>query len=93
MAIIGVTVMRTIKIGNGELKHISSTSIVSDVSRLTGIMPHTLAHDSMTLDEAINHALDQAQQLGDCPCGSEHKQLAEWLLELKYRRQQDGESV
>ena len=91
MSIIGVTTMKTIKMGNGELKYTSSTSLVPDVSRLIGVSPHTLAHESMSLDEAINHVLDEAQSLGDCPCGLEYKQLAEWLLELKYRRQRDGD--
>ncbi len=37
---------------------------------------------SMTLDEAINHALEKAESLcGEC--AEEHRQLAEWLIELK----------
>jgi hypothetical protein len=35
----------------------------------------------MTLDEAIKHCEDKAQQCGDC--GKDHAQLAEWLKELK----------
>ena len=36
----------------------------------------------MTLDEAIDHCLDRANQ--DCSsCADEHSQLAEWLIELK----------
>jgi hypothetical protein len=35
----------------------------------------------MTLDEAIKHCEDKAQQCGEC--GKEHVQLAEWLKELK----------
>ena len=36
----------------------------------------------MTLDEAINHCLERANQ--DCSsCADEHLQLAEWLIELK----------
>ena len=36
----------------------------------------------MTLDEAINHCLERADQ--DCSsCADEHLQLAEWLIELK----------
>jgi len=39
----------------------------------------------MTLDEAITHCEEKA----DCTqCGSEHKQLAEWLQELKELRKQ-----
>jgi len=37
----------------------------------------------MTLEEAIKHANEKAKEQGDCPCGSDHKQLAEWLEELK----------
>lgn len=37
----------------------------------------------MTLDEAIEHCKEKA----DCTkCGMEHRQLAEWLIELKNRR-------
>lgn len=36
----------------------------------------------MTLEEAIDHSLAKAKQLGDCDCGKEHLQLAEWLTEL-----------
>ena len=35
----------------------------------------------MTLDEAIEHCEEKAK-CGDS-CGMEHKQLAEWLKELK----------
>ena len=39
----------------------------------------------MTLDEAIEHARQRAE---DCTeCGKEHKQLAEWLEELKHNRE------
>lgn len=37
---------------------------------------------SMTLDEVINHVLEKAESLcGEC--AEEHRQLAEWLIELK----------
>ena len=36
----------------------------------------------MTLDEAINHTLEKAGE-----CAEEHKQLAEWLIELKAFRE------
>ena len=39
----------------------------------------------MNLDEAIKHAEEVANSKCDS-CGSEHKQLAEWLKELKARR-------
>lgn len=35
---------------------------------------------SMTLDEAIAHA---EKAVNDTPCGQEHKQLADWLKELR----------
>lgn len=36
----------------------------------------------MTLQEAINHALKRATE--DCSeCAKEHKQLADWLIELR----------
>lgn len=36
----------------------------------------------MTIEEAIEHAEEQAKKLGDCKCAEEHKQLARWLREL-----------
>jgi len=39
----------------------------------------------MNLDEAIKHAEEVANSKCDS-CGSEHKQLAEWLKELKEKR-------
>ncbi len=38
----------------------------------------------MTLDEAIQHCLER--QNGDDSCSLEHRQLAEWLTELRERR-------
>ena len=43
----------------------------------------------MTLDEAIVHAREVAAQLGCCECADEHRQLAEWLEELRERRKND----
>lgn len=48
----------------------------------------------MTLDEAIKHCYDvynrmKSQDLEDCGCAEEHKQLAKWLEELKERRKND----
>ena len=40
----------------------------------------------MTLDEAIIHCEDVANSKCD-KCGEEHRQLAEWLKELKQTRQ------
>ena len=39
------------------------------------------------LDKAARHAEEVAQANPGTPCGSEHQQLAEWLRELKARRQ------
>lgn len=62
----------------------------------------------MTIDEAIKHAEEVAEELeeeavkGCCDdteimnkcyeCASEHRQLAEWLKELKQLREQTKES-
>ena len=40
----------------------------------------------MTLEEAIEHAETRSNALADCKCAKEHRQLAEWLKELKYLR-------
>jgi hypothetical protein len=37
----------------------------------------------LTLDEAIKHCEEKANELGGCDCGNEHLQLAQWLKELK----------
>lgn len=40
----------------------------------------------MTLDEAINHCYEKANELekrGCSQCSLDHRQLAEWLSELK----------
>jgi threonine synthase len=43
--------------------------------------------DSMTLEEAIEHAREVAHDKGTCAaCAAEHEQLAQWLEELKERR-------
>jgi hypothetical protein len=45
----------------------------------------------MTLDQAIQHALEVAEKSDTCKeCGDEHKQLAEWLQELKVFKEQLG---
>lgn len=45
----------------------------------------------MTLDEAILHCEEVANDKTCCveDCANEHKQLAEWLKELKERREKD----
>ena len=42
----------------------------------------------MTLEEAIEHAEQKAQDL-NCSCRADHWQLAQWLKELKARREVD----
>ena len=44
----------------------------------------------MTLEEAIIHAEDTAKSAIGCECREEHRQLAEWLRELKARREADS---
>lgn len=44
----------------------------------------------MTLDEAIKHAEKVAEQNKGCQkCAEEHRQLAEWLRELKELREKN----
>lgn len=50
----------------------------------------------MTLDEAIIHAdavaLEEEREAQRCStCAAEHRQLAEWLRELRERRRKDGD--
>ena len=40
----------------------------------------------MTIDEAIRQCEDKARELGCTECAQEHRQLAAWLRELKFRR-------
>ena len=40
----------------------------------------------MTLEEAIKHCKEQAEKHCGDGCGKEHKQLAEWLIELRHYR-------
>lgn len=48
----------------------------------------------MTLEEAILHCEEVADRCattdGNCKCEMEHRQLAEWLMELKKLREQMG---
>ena len=37
----------------------------------------------MTIDEAIRHCEEVAEKINDCECAADHRQLAEWLAELK----------
>lgn len=45
----------------------------------------------MTLEEAIKHTLEVADQTPCDRCREEHLQLAEWLKELKEYRKKKGE--
>jgi hypothetical protein len=43
--------------------------------------------ETMSLDEAIKHAEEVANKTNCSECSDQHRQLAEWLKELKeYRR-------
>ena len=41
----------------------------------------------MTIDEAIRHCEEVADKMNDCECAADHRQLAEWLTELKELRE------
>jgi hypothetical protein len=41
----------------------------------------------MTIDEAIRHCEEVADGCSGTECEADHRQLAEWLMELKERRQ------
>ena len=43
----------------------------------------------MTINEAIKHAEEVAEEKRCEKCGEEHRQLAEWLKELKQLRKQE----
>lgn len=47
----------------------------------------------MTLEEAIQHCNDKAAELNGTACGIEHKQLRDWLEELKKFREVSKESA
>ena len=47
----------------------------------------------MTLDEAIQHATEVAATCTNKECSLDHKQLAEWLEELKQRRLKDERAI
>ena len=40
----------------------------------------------MTIQEAIDHCKEVANECGDNDCGNNHKQLAKWLQELLFYR-------
>lgn len=45
----------------------------------------------MTLDEAIEHAIDESHTEKDRNCANEHRQLAKWLTELKAKDERIAE--
>lgn len=47
----------------------------------------------MTLEQAIQHAKNQAEVLADTPCGLQHAQLAGWLSELLAVREAQSKPV
>ena len=51
----------------------------------------------MTLDEAIRHCEEVADRCavtdGDLKCEMQHRQLAEWLKELKAYKEQSGDAI
>ena len=44
----------------------------------------------MNLDEAILHCEEVSKNCLNKKCAEDHKQLQEWLIELKERRDADG---
>lgn len=69
--------------------HSSASSRPS--SRTRALSPRNIACSTtdkkpMTLDEAIAHCRHVASNSVRCACADEHRQLAEWLSELKSRR-------
>lgn len=54
---------------------------MSDIDKLSKPVGNAAA-PAMTLDEAIAHAEDVADRC-DTSCGREHRQLADWLKELR----------
>lgn len=49
-----------------------------------------MKNNQLTLDEAIQHCLEVAEAETCESCAEAHRQLAEWLLELKERREADA---
>ena len=51
----------------------------------------------MTLDEAIQRFLEAADRMdgpyGNVKCAAEHRQIAEWLKELKERREREEDDL
>ena len=47
----------------------------------------------MSLDEAIKHCEEVAENCDNSECGKEHKRLAKWLKELKAYRDNRGISI
>lgn len=46
----------------------------------------------MSLDEAIRHSEDSTRTNCSIECAREHEQLAEWLRELKQRKEKEEEN-
>lgn len=47
----------------------------------------------MTLDEAIKHCIEVSENCQNEQCGLEHKQLANWLEELRQYREREERAI
>lgn len=47
----------------------------------------------MTLDEAIQHAIDVANNNSCQECADEHRQLARWLIKLKIYERRESKQL
>jgi hypothetical protein len=63
-----------------ETVDIESRCIYGEVKEPTCDKSSQVGNEPMTLDGAIAHA---EEAVNDTPCGREHKQLADWLKELR----------
>ena len=69
---------------NDDCKFMLKTETISDYS----VEKVNLEKVDLTLDDAIKHATEVAEQKEICKeCSIQHKQLATWLIELKKRRE------
>ncbi len=48
-----------------------------------------MKNELMTIDEAIQHCKDVITKVGCNECGMQHRQLIEWLEELKSYRERE----
>ena len=78
--------MKTIDVEEVRRKFLvnGKSEILSDLDR---VFIRKVQYDQLV--EAIAHAQEVADQCFLSDCGKEHKQLADWLIELKNRRDSD----